>query len=144
MKTYYPHPEDIAEKWYLVDAQGETLGRLASRIAAVLRGKNLPTFHPAVNPKTHVVVINADKVVLTGSKMRTKVYYRHSGWPGGLKAATAMELNQRKPGELVRLAVKGMLPKNRLGDRLITHLKVYAGSTHPHAAQKPEPIKLTK
>lgn len=144
MKTYYPHPEDIAEKWYLVDAQGETLGRLASRIAAVLRGKHLPTFHPAVNPKTFVVVINADKVVLTGSKLRTKIYYRHSNWPGGLKSATAIELNQRKPGELVRLAVKGMLPKNRLGDRLITHLKVYAGGTHPHAAQKPEPIKLTK
>jgi large subunit ribosomal protein L13 len=144
MKTYYPQPGDIAEKWYVVDARGETLGRLASRVAAVLRGKHLPTFHPAVDPKTHVVVINADKVVLTGRKMNTKTYSRHSGWPRGYKEVTAMELSQRKPGEIVRLAVKGMLPKNRLGDQLVTHLKVYAGETHPHAAQKPEPVKLTK
>ncbi|MGB9692555.1 MAG: 50S ribosomal protein L13 [Candidatus Sumerlaeaceae bacterium] len=144
MKTYYPQPGDIAEKWYLIDARGETLGRLASQIAAVLRGKHLPTYHPAVDPKTHVVVINADKVVLTGRKMREKTYYRHSGWPGGFKQFTAEEINRRKPGELVRLAVKGMLPKNRLGDRLVTHLKVYAGETHPHAAQKPQVVKLTK
>jgi len=144
MKTYFPRPGDVNEKWYIVDAQGETLGRLASRIAAVLRGKHLPTFHPAVDPKTHVVVVNAEKVVLTGRKLREKKYYRHSGWPGGLKEATAEQINAKKPGELVRLAVKGMLPKNRLGDRLITHLKVYAGQTHPHTAQKPEAVKLTK
>ena len=144
MKTYFPRPGDVKEKWYIVDAQGETLGRLASRIAAVLRGKHLPTFHPAVDPKTHVVVVNAEKVVLTGRKLREKKYYRHSGWPGGLKEATAEQINAKKPGELVRLAVKGMLPKNRLGDRLITHLKVYAGQTHPHTAQKPEVVKLTK
>jgi large subunit ribosomal protein L13 len=144
MKTYFPRPGDVKEKWYIVDAQGETLGRLASRIAAVLRGKHLPTFHPAVDPKTHVVVVNAEKVVLTGRKLREKKYYRHSGWPGGLKEATAEQINAKKPGELVRLAVKGMLPKNRLGDRLITHLKVYAGQTHPHTAQKPEAVKLTK
>lgn len=144
MKTYYPQPGDFEEKWYVVDARGETLGRLAARVAAVLRGKHLPTFHPAVDPKTHVVVINADKVVLTGRKMREKIYYRHSGWPGGLKQFTAEEMNKRKPGELVRLAVKGMLPKNRLGDRLITHLKVYAGESHPHTAQKPVTVKLTK
>lgn len=144
MKTYYPRPGDMQEKWFLVDAQGETLGRLASRIAALLRGKSLPSYHPAVDPKTHVIVINADKVVLTGRKMREKVYYRHSGWPGGLKSATAEEINKRKPGELVRLAVKGMLPKTRLGDRLVTHLKVYAGDAHPHQAQKPQVVKLTK
>ena len=144
MKTYFPRPGDVKEKWYIVDAQGETLGRLASRIAAVLRGKHLPTFHPAVDPKTHVVVVNAEKVVLTGRKLREKKYYRHSGWPGGLKEATAEQINAKRPGELVRLAVRGMLPKNRLGDRLITHLKVYAGQTHPHTAQKPEAVKLTK
>ncbi|AXA35252.1 MAG: 50S ribosomal protein L13 [Candidatus Hydrogenedentota bacterium] len=144
MKTFYPRPGDIQEKWYLVDAKGEVVGRLASRVAALLRGKMSPSFHPAVNPKTHVVIINADKAVLTADKMKTKLYRRHSGYPGGLKEATAEELSRKKPGEILRLAIKGMLPKTRLGDRLITHVKVYAGETHPHTAQKPEPIKLTK
>lgn len=144
MKTYYPRPGEIQEKWYLVDAKGEVVGRLASRVAALLRGKMSPNFHPAVNPKTHVVIINADKAVLTADKMKTKLYRRHSGYPGGLKEATAEELGRKKPGEILRLAIKGMLPKTRLGDRLLTHVKVYAGEAHPHTAQKPEPVKLTK
>ncbi len=144
MSTYYPKAGDIKEKWYIVDAKGEIVGRLASRIAGVLRGKNDATFHPAVNPHNHVVVLNAEKAVFTGRKLRQKKYHRHSGFPGGLKEETAESLSARKPGEVLRVAVKGMLPKSRLGDALLTNIRIYAGETHPHQAQQPVAITLTK
>jgi len=144
MSTYYPKAGDIKEKWYVVDAKGEVVGRLAARVAAVLRGKNDATFHPAVNPNNHVVILNADKAVLTGRKLRQKKYQRHSGYPGGFKEETAEALSSRKPGEIVRFAVKGMLPKSRLGDALMKNVRIYAGDTHPHKAQQPTEITLTK
>jgi large subunit ribosomal protein L13 len=144
MSTYYPRPGDLQEKWFVVDAKGEVVGRLASRIASVLRGKTLPGFHPAVNPNTHVVVLNADKAILTGRKMKSKFYQTHSGYPGGFKQKSAEQMAATKPGEILRHAVKGMLPKSRLGDVLITNLKVYTGDKHPHSAQKPAAITLTK
>lgn len=144
MSTFYPRPGDLQEKWFVVDARGEVVGRIASRIASVLRGKTLAGYHPAVNPNTHVIVLNADKVVFTGRKLANKKYHRHSGYPGGYKQEAAADLMQRKPGEVLRRAVKGMLPKTRLGDVLINNLKVYAGEAHPHKAQQPESIILTK
>ena len=143
MSTYYPRAGDIKEKWYLVDAKGEIVGRLASRVAAILRGKTSPTFHPAVNPQTHVVVVNADKAVLTGRKMKNKMYQSHSQYPGGFKEKSAEKLAQDKPGEILKLAIKGMLPKTRLGDATLTRLRVYASADHPHKAQNPELIKPT-
>ena len=143
MKTYSPKAEDLPEKWYLVDAGGEVLGRLSSRIASVLRGKNLPTFAPHVNMNTHVVVINADKVKLTGKKWRDKIYFWHTRYPGGLRSASAREVHQKKPTELVRRAVWGMIPHNRLGRASMKRLRIYVGEEHPHEAQKPEPIKLS-
>lgn len=142
MKTYSPKPGDIEEKWYVVDAEGQVVGRLAARIAEILRGKHLPQYSPHWDMRTHVIVVNAEKAVLTGRKMREKVYYRHSGWPGGLKALTAQQLNERKPGEILRKAVHGMLPKNRLGRLLRKRLRIFAGPTHCHAAQKPEPLEI--
>ena len=144
MSTYYPRAGDLNEKWYIVDAKGEVVGRLASRVAAMLRGKCAATYHPAVDPQTHIVVINAEKAIFTGRKLRQKVYSRHSGYPGGYKEETAGALSRRKPGECLRRAIKGMLPKTRLGDVLLTHVKVYAGEKHPHSAQKPESVVLTK
>lgn len=144
MSTFYPKAGDIKENWYVVDAKGEVVGRLASRIAAVLRGKNDTTFHPAVNPQNHVIVLNADKAVLTGKKLKQKMYYRHSGYPGGLKEENAESLSKRKPGEILRFAVKGMLPKSRLGDALLTNIRIYSADTHPHSAQSPVTITLTK
>jgi len=144
MSTYYPKAGDIKEKWYVVDAKGEIVGRLASRIASVLRGKNTATFHPAVNPQNHVIVLNADKAVLTGRKVKQKIYSRHSGYPGGLRQENAESLEKRKPGEVLRFAVKGMLPKSRLGDALLTNVRFYTDDKHPHAAQQPEAITLTK
>lgn len=144
MSTYYPKQGEIKENWYVVDARGEVVGRVASRIASVLRGKNEPMFHPAVNPHNHVIVLNADKVVFTGKKLRQKHYYRHTGYPGGLKDTTAGAMMQRKPTEVLRLAVKGMLPKNRLGDALLRNIRIYAGETHPHQAQLPAEVNLTK
>lgn len=144
MSTYYPKQGDLKETWCVVDAKGEVVGRVASRIAAVLRGKNEATFHPAVNPQNHVIVLNADKVVFTGKKLRQKKYYRHSGYPGGLREETAGSLLQRKPTEVLRLAVKGMLPKNRLGDALLRNIRIYEGDTHPHQAQLPAEVTLTK
>ena len=134
----------MKEQWYVVDATGEVVGRLASRVAAVLRGKMTPRFHPAVSPCTHVIVINADKARLTGRKMREKVYQRHSGYPGGFKEISAEDLEKKKPGEIVRRAVKGMLPKTRLGDAAYTRLRVYVGGNHPHKAQLPQSISLTR
>jgi large subunit ribosomal protein L13 len=133
---------DNPQKWYLVDANGAVLGRLASQVAHRLRGKHNPRFTPHVDTGDWVIVINAEKIVLTGRKLDQKMYYRHSGYIGGLKQMTAKELLEKKPEELVRSAVKGMLPKNRLGRRLFKKLKVYTGSSHPHEAQQPEIIKI--
>ncbi len=140
MKTYTPKAEDIQRKWYLIDANGQVLGRLASRVARILRGKDKPFFSPHMDLGDHVVVINADKVVLTGKKLYQKVYYHHSGYPGGLKATTARKLLKENPERLIEDAVRGMLPKNKLGDAIFKKLRVYAGSDHPHQAQAPEPM----
>ncbi len=133
---------DNPQKWYLVDANGAVLGRLASQVAHRLRGKHNPRFTPHVDTGDWVIVINAEKIVLTGRKLDQKIYYRHSGYIGGLKQTTAKELLEKKPEELVRSAVKGMLPKNKLGRRLFKKLKVYSGDAHPHEAQQPEIIQL--
>lgn len=142
MKTYSPRKADIERKWYLVDAQGMVLGRLASEAAKILRGKNKTIYAPHVDVGDHVVVINADKVVLTGDKLDKKKYYRHSGYPGGLREFTYRTLMRDKPEMVVEKAVRGMLPKNRLGRAMIRKLHVYAGPQHPHQAQKPEKITL--
>lgn len=133
---------DNQEKWCIIDAEGAVLGRLASTIAARLRGKHNPLFTPHVDTGDWVIVINADKIVLTGRKWEKKQYYRHSGYIGGLKTITAQKLFEKKPEDLVRYAVKGMLPKNRLGRKLFKKLKVYAGGHHPHQAQQPEVLTL--
>jgi large subunit ribosomal protein L13 len=140
--TYSAKRSDNQEKWCLFDANGAVLGRLATQVAHRLRGKHHPLYTPHVDTGDWVIVINADKIALTGRKMDQKVYYRHSGYIGGLKETTARQLLEKKPEELVRLAVKGMLPKNRLGRKLFKKLKVYAGDTHPHEAQQPEVLKL--
>ena len=140
--TYSAKRSDIKEKWIVVDAKGAVLGRLASNIAARLRGKHNPLFTPHVDSGDWVVVVNADKIVLTGRKWEKKNYYRHSGYIGGLKTITARKLMEKRPEDLIRFAVKGMLPKNRLGRKLFKKLKVYAGDQHPHAAQQPEPLAL--
>jgi len=133
---------DNQNKWSIVDAKGAVLGRLASKIAYRLRGKHNPFFTPHVDTGDSIVVINADKIVLTGRKMKQKCYYRHSGYIGGLTTITAEKLMEKRPEDLIRFAVKGMLPKNRLGSKLIKKLKVYAGEEHPHAAQSPEALEL--
>jgi large subunit ribosomal protein L13 len=133
---------DNPQKWYVVDANGAVLGRLASQVAHRLRGKHNPKFTPHADTGDWVIVINAEKIVLTGRKMDQKIYYRHSGYIGGLKEISAKELMKKKPEELVRLAVKGMLPKNKLGRRLFKKLKVYTGNAHPHEAQQPEVINI--
>ena len=139
-KTYVP--KNIEPKWVLVDAQGKTLGRLASEIAKILRGKHRPDFTPNMLTGDYVVVINAEKVRLTGNKLQQKVYTRYSGYPSGLKRIPAGEMLERHPERVLQHAVKGMLPKGPLGRRMLKRLKIYAGSQHPHAAQKPEPIEL--
>ena len=140
--TYSAKQSDIKEKWIVVDAKDAVLGRLASNIAARLRGKHNPLFTPHVDSGDWVVVVNADKIVLTGRKWQKKIYYRHSGYIGGLKMITAQKLMEKRPEDLIRFAVKGMLPKNRLGRKLFKKLKVYSGDQHPHAAQQPEPLVL--
>lgn len=140
--TYSAKHSDNQEKWCIVDAEGAVLGRLASTIAARLRGKHNPLFTPHVDTGDWVIVINADKIALTGKKWEKKHYYRHSGYIGGLKTITAQKLLEKKPEDLVSFAVKGMLPKNRLGTKLFKKLKVYAGSHHPHQAQQPEVLTL--
>jgi len=136
--TYSAKNSDNKGKWWIVDAKGEVLGRLATRIASRLRGKHNPLFTPHVDTGDWVVVVNADKIVLTGKKLDKKNYYRHSGYIGSLKTTTARELLDKSPEDLIRFAVKGMLPKNRLGRKLFKKLKVYAGDEHPHSAQQPE------
>jgi len=130
-------------RWYVIDGQGKILGRMATEIARVLRGKHKPTFTPNQDAGDFVIVINARGVKLTGAKLQDKVYYRHTEYPGGIRERSAAELLQIKPEELVRLAVRGMLPKNRLSRKLVTKLKVYAGPEHPHSAQKPQPLTIT-
>ena len=144
MKTYMAKAETVQRKWYVVDAEGMVLGRLASQVAAILRGKNKPTFTPHVDTGDHVIVLNADKVVLTGDKLNQKFYRRHSGYPGGLKETSYKDLMAKKADLAVIEAVRGMLPKNALGRQMIKKLRVYKGAEHGHAAQKPEVLELTK
>src|SRR5918995_6285624 len=132
MSTYLQKPADVQEKWYLVNAEGKTLGRLAARVAGMLRGKHKPTFTPNVDTGDHVVIINAEKIHLTGDKMKTKTYTHHTGYPAGLKTVTAEHLHEKHPTDLLTKAIKGMLPKNPLGKQMARKLKVYAGSEHPH------------
>ncbi len=142
MKTFVAKEHEIEKRWHLVDARDKVLGRLASEIATILRGKNKPIFTPHMDAGDYVVLINADKVILTGDKLEKKIYYRHSGYVGGLKKTTAKEMLQKKPENLIRLAVKGMLPKNSLGRRQLTKLKIYAGPDHPHQAQRLEKLEI--
>jgi len=140
MKTYWP--KEIKRNWWLIDADGKVLGRMASKIALLLMGKRKPDYSPHIDGGDFVVVINADRVVLTGNKWKKKLYYRHSGYPGGLKVMTAEEMRNRNPEEIIRLAVKRMLPKNKLGRRMLKRLKVYAGDSHPHKAQNPQALNI--
>ena len=142
MKTFSAKKEDIVRQWVVVDAQDQVLGRLATRIAQILRGKNKPIFTNHVDTGDFVIVVNAEKIRLTGNKLDAKVYYRHSGYPGGIKGMTAREMLKRKPEQVIKTAVKGMLPKNRLASRVISKLKVYAGPDHPHEAQQPEKLEI--
>ena len=142
MKTYNAKPGDIARDWYLVDAEGKTLGRLATQIAERLRGKSKPTFTPHVDTGDFVVVVNAEKIAVTGKKLEQKMYYKHSGYPGGLRERTLQEQLNRQPTEVLRKAVKGMLPRNKLGAAQLTKLKIYAGPEHPHVAQEPTTLEV--
>lgn len=142
MKTYAVKASEIERKWFVVDAAGENLGRLATRIATILRGKHKPTYTPSMDVGDFVIVINAEKVAVTGRKLQQKMYYRHSLYPGGLKEISLERMLARHPRRVIQRAVKGMLPKNRLGKAMIKKLKVYAGDSHPHTAQKPEPLPL--
>jgi large subunit ribosomal protein L13 len=139
-KTYAVKESEIERRWYVVDATDETLGRIASRIARVLEGKHKPTYSPNLDSGDHVIVLNAAKIAVTSGKMESKLYIRHSGYPGGYKEETLGQLLARRPEEVIRRAVKGMLPHNRLGAQQLRKLKVYAGSDHPHQAQQPEPL----
>ena len=141
MKTYVATPSDRERNWYVVDASGQTLGRLATQIADTLRGKRKPQFTPHVDTGDFVIVVNAEKIQVTGNKLDQKRYYRHSGYPGGLRSRTLREQLDRRPTEVLRVAVKGMLPKNRLARQQITKLKIYAGPEHPHEAQNPKPLE---
>ena len=140
MKTYSAKPGEIQRDWYVVDAEGQILGRLATQIADRLRGKGKPQFTPHVDTGDFVVVVNAEKIAVTGNKLDDKLYYRHSGYPGGLRERPLREQLERVPTEVLRKAVKGMLPRNRLARQQITKLKIYAGPEHPHAAQEPKPF----
>jgi len=142
MKTFVAKEHEVEKKWHLIDARDKILGRLASKIAILLRGKHKPIFTPHMDAGDYVVVVNADKVALTGDKLEKKMYYRHSGYVGGLKEIPAKEMLLRRPENLIRLAVKGMLPKNSLGRRQLTKLKIYAGPDHPLQAQKPEKLEI--
>jgi large subunit ribosomal protein L13 len=141
MKTYSAKPGEITREWYLVDAEGKTLGRLATQIADTLRGKRKPQYTPHVDTGDFVIVVNAEKIQVTGNKLDQKRYYRHSGYPGGLRSRTLREQLDRRPTEVIRVAVKGMLPKNRLARQQLTKLKIYAGPEHPHEAQNPRPLE---
>ena len=142
VKTYVANSNDRERNWLVVDAEGQTLGRLATQIADALRGKRKPTYTPHVDTGDFVVVVNAEKISVTGNKRAEKRYYRHSGYPGGLKSRTLEEMLAKRPEEVIRHAVKGMLPRNRMARRQITKLKVYAGPEHPHVAQQPTPMEI--
>ena len=142
-RTIVPKPDALERCWYVVDADGETLGRLASEIAKVLRGKNKPTFTPHLDSGDFVVVVNAEKIRVSGQKAQQKLYRRHSGRPGGMKVETFAHLQQRLPERIIETAVRGMLPRNTLGRQLFRKLKVYSGAEHPHAAQRPQPLSIT-
>ncbi|WP_010279727.1 50S ribosomal protein L13 [Paenibacillus senegalensis] len=140
--TYMAKPNEVERKWYIIDAEGKTLGRLASEAAALIRGKHKPQFTPHVDTGDFVIVINASKIVLSGNKLTDKKYYRHSMYPGGLKVTTAQDMLKNKPERMLELAIHGMLPKTRLGNKMKLKLKVYAGAEHPHQAQQPEVYEL--
>lgn len=142
MKTFQGNPDNVEMKWYLVDAEGKTLGRLASQVASIIRGKTKPTYTPYADTGDFVVIINADKIHATGNKMSGKKYYHHTGYAGGLKEKTLKQMLETKPEEVLRLAIWGMLPHNRLGRKLIGKVKIYAGAEHPHAAQNPVLLSL--
>jgi large subunit ribosomal protein L13 len=142
MKTFVAKKEEVSRAWHLIDADQQVLGRLATQVAVLLRGKSRPTFTPHVDTGDHVVIINAEKVILTGDKLRQKLYRRHSGYPGGLKEVSAGTLLREKPERLLTIAIKGMLPKNKLGRQMATRLRVYRGTQHPHVAQAPKPVAL--
>jgi large subunit ribosomal protein L13 len=142
MKTYTAKPGEVERRWYVVDADGQTLGRLATRIADTLRGKDKAQYTPHVDTGDFVVVVNAEKVRVTGNKLDQKRYYRHSGYPGGLRSRTLREQLERRPTEVIRKAVKGMLPRNRLARKQLNKLKIYAGPEHPHEAQAPQPLEV--
>jgi len=137
MKTYQAKKEELEQKWYLVNAEGKVLGRLATELVKILKGKNKPTYTPHLDTGDFVIVVNAGKLTLTGKKMKDKIYYHHTGYPGGIREINAEKLLAKKPTEMIRMAVKGMLPKNVLGRQMLRKLKVYAGPNHPHEAQKP-------
>ncbi|MEX2103454.1 MAG: 50S ribosomal protein L13 [Gaiellaceae bacterium] len=141
-RTWTAKKDEVERRWYVVDAEGQTLGRLATRIADTLRGKRKPQYTPHIDTGDFVVVVNAEKIAVTGKKLDDKIYYRHSGYPGGLRQRTLGEQLARRPTEVIRKAVKGMLPRNRLARQQLTKLKVYAGPEHPHGPQNPEPLPL--
>ena len=142
MNTYTPKKSEIERPWHLVEAEGLVLGRMATEIATILRGKHKATYAPHIDTGDHVIVINADKVVLTSGKAQRKMVYRHTGFPGGIRSDTYGELLSKKPAEIVRQSIRGMVPKNRLGRQQMSKLQVYAGPTHPHQAQKPVPLEI--
>lgn len=142
MHTYVAKPADIERRWYLVDAEGQTLGRLATRVATILRGKDKPIFTPFLDTGDHVIIVNAAKIVTTGRKMDNKLYYHHSGYPGGLKTTSLRKMMQVRPERVLEHAVRGMLPHNRLGRAMFKKMKVYAGPVHPHEAQQPVKLEL--
>ena len=142
MRTFAEKKEEIEREWYVVDAEGQTLGRLASRIAPILKGKHKPTYTPHLDCGDFVIIVNAEKVRVTGRKLDQKLYYHHSGYPGGLKRISLRDQLDRYPERVLEAAIRGMLPKNKLGRRMVKKLKVYAGDTHPHEAQQPKPLEL--
>jgi large subunit ribosomal protein L13 len=142
MKTQVAKKEEVTRDWFLVDAENQVLGRVATQIANVLRGKNKPTFTPSVDTGDFVIVINAEKIALTGNKLADKVYYSHSGYPGGIKSITAGKLLVKKPEDVIKKAVKGMLPKNKLARHMLNKLKIYSGTEHPHKAQQPKALNV--
>jgi large subunit ribosomal protein L13 len=144
MKSYMARPLEVERKWHVIDAEGQTLGRLATEIARLLRGKNKPQYTPHVDTGDFVVVVNAEKVVVTGKKAEQKVYYRHTGYPGGLRETSYEVMLERKPTEILRKAVRGMMPRTRLGRQQFRKLKIYAGPEHPHEAQSPEPYEVKR
>lgn len=142
MKTQVAKKEEVTRNWYLVDAENQVLGRMATQIANVLRGKNKPTYTPSVDTGDFIIVVNAEKIALTGNKRADKMYYSHSGFPGGIKSITAGKLLDKKPEDLIKHAVKGMLPKNKLARHMLSKLKIYSGAEHPHKAQQPKALNI--